>query len=81
MNRKLTVKLDTSIIEQAKKFAKGNNTSLSELIEMYLVKLVEPNDTHEVTPFVKSLSGRVGLHKNFDYKKEYNKHLANKFDS
>lgn len=80
MNRKLTVKLDTSVIEQARRYAKDKNTSLSKLIESYLVKLVEPNDAHEVTPFVKSLSGLVGLHKNFDYKKEYNKHLENKFN-
>lgn len=81
MNTKLTVKLDNSIIEQAKNYAKGKNTSLSKLIESYLGKLVEPNDTHEVTPFVKRLSGVIDLPKSFDYKKEYNKHLANKFSS
>ncbi|MFY9463845.1 MAG: DUF6364 family protein [Sediminibacterium sp.] len=79
MDTKLTLKMDNSIIEQAKNYAKGKNTSLSKLIESYLGKLVEPNDTHEVTPLVKSLSGAINLPKNFDYKKEYKRHLINKY--
>lgn len=79
MDTKLTLKLDPSIIEQAKIYAKDKNTSLSKLIESYLGKLVAPNDTHDVTPLVKSLSGVVDLPKNFDAKKEYKKHLLNKY--
>ncbi|MFM8491444.1 MAG: DUF6364 family protein [Candidatus Methylopumilus sp.] len=79
MDTKLTLKLDISIIEQAKNYAKDRNTSLSKLIESYLGKLVAENDTHEVTPLVKSLSGVVNLPKNFDTKKEYKKHLLNKY--
>lgn len=79
MDSKLTLKLDTSVIEQAKNYAKNKNTSLSKLIESYLGKLVETNDLSEVTPLVKSLSGVIDLPKNFDYKKEYKKHLVNKY--
>jgi hypothetical protein len=79
MDTKLTLKLDISIIEQAKNYAKDKNTSLSKLIESYLGKLVLANDTHEVTPLVKSLSGVVDLPKNFNAKKEYKKHLLNKY--
>ena len=79
MDTKLTLKLDNTIIELAKSYAKDKNTSLSKLIESYLGKLVEPNDTHEVTPLVKSLSGVIDLPKNFDAKKEYKKHLLNKY--
>ncbi len=79
MDTKLTLKLDISIIEQAKNYAKKKNTSLSKLIESYLGKLVEPNDAHKVTPLVKSLSGVVDLPKNFDVKKEYKKHIVNKY--
>jgi hypothetical protein len=79
MDTKLTLKLDISIIEQAKNYAKKKNTSLSKLIESYLGKLVEPSDAHEVTPLVKSLSGVVQLPKNFDVKKEYKKHIVNKY--
>lgn len=40
MDTKLTLKLDNSIIEHAKRYAKDKNTSLSKLIESYLGKLV-----------------------------------------
>jgi hypothetical protein len=79
MNSKLTLKLDNSIIEQAKTYAKKKNTSLSKLIESYLGLLVEPQENQEITPLVKSLSGVVDLPKNFDYKKDYKKHLLNKY--
>ncbi len=79
MDTKLTLKLDNSIIEQAKNYAKDKNTSLSKLIESYLGKLIAPNDAHEVTALVKSLSGVVELPKNFDAKKEYKKHLLKKY--
>lgn len=79
MDTKLTLKLDNAVIEQAKNYAKDKNTSLSKLIETYLGKLVEPYDDMEVTPFVKSLSGVIDLPKNFDVKKEYKKHLINKY--
>jgi len=79
MDTKLTLKLDNSIIEQAKNYAKDKNTSLSKLIESYLGKLVTPNNTHEVTPLVKSLSGVVDLPNNYDAKKEHKKHLFNKY--
>lgn len=79
MDSKLTLKLDSSIIEQAKNYAKEKNTSLSKLIETYLGLLVEPEKNQEVTPLVKSLSGVVKLPKNFDHKKEYKKHLLNKY--
>jgi hypothetical protein len=79
MDTKLTLKLNGDIIEQAKVYAKNKNTSLSKLIESYLGLLVDPKETHEVTPLVKSLSGVINLTKNTDIKKEYKKHLANKY--
>jgi hypothetical protein len=79
MNTKLTIKLDNSVIELAKIYAKKKNTSLSKLIESYLGLLVNPQHAHEVTPLVKSLSGVIALPKNLDYKKDYKKHLLNKY--
>ncbi|MCU0440843.1 MAG: DUF6364 family protein [Bacteroidia bacterium] len=79
MNTKLTLKLDNSVIEKAKTYAKKKNTSLSKLIESYLGLLVNPQDSQDVTPLVKSLSGVVELPKNVDYKKDYKKHLSNKY--
>ncbi len=79
MDTKLTLKLDHSIIEQAKMYAKKKNTSLSQLIESYLGLLVDPKESHQITPLVKSLSGVANLPKNFDYEKDYKKHLLNKY--
>ncbi|MCC6369898.1 MAG: hypothetical protein IT236_02710 [Bacteroidia bacterium] len=79
MDTKLTLKLDGDIIEQAKIYAKKKNTSLSKLIESYLGLLVDPKDNQDVTPLVKSLSGVINLPKNTDYKKDYKKHLLNKY--
>jgi hypothetical protein len=79
MDAKLTLKLDSSVIEQAKHYAKAKNISLSKLIESYLGLLVEPESAHEVTPLVKSLSGVVDLPKNVDYKAAYKKHLTTKY--
>jgi hypothetical protein len=36
MNTKLTLSLKKSIIERDKRYAKGNNQSLSQIIESYL---------------------------------------------
>jgi len=79
MDTKLTLKLDGDIIEQAKTYAKQKNTSLSKLIESYLGLLIDPKETQDVTPLVKSLSGVIILPKNVDYKKDYKKHLLNKY--
>lgn len=79
MDTKLTLKLDRSIIEQAKNYAKSKNTSLSNLIESYLGKLVAPNGNADVTPLVKSLSGVIDLPKKYDAKKEHKKHLLSKY--
>ena len=79
MDTKLTLKLNDSIIEQAKSYAKKKNISLSKLIESYLCLLIEPTENQAITPLVKSLSGVVDLPQDFDYKKDYKKHLSNKY--
>lgn len=79
MDTKLTLKLDQAIIEQAKRYANAKNISLSKLIESYLEKLVVPAAGHEITPLVKSLSGVCDPPKNYDYRKEYKKHISRKY--
>jgi hypothetical protein len=79
MDTKLTLKLNSDIIEQAKTYAKKKNTSLSKLIESYLGLLIDPNEKQEVTPLVKSLSGVIDLPKDFDHKTNYRKHIINKY--
>jgi hypothetical protein len=80
MDVKLTLSLDKKVIDQAKKYARRNKTSLSKLIESYLGR-VTAGDKEELTisPLVKSLSGVIGGPG--DRKKGYSDYLAEKYKS
>ena len=80
MDTKLTLNLDKSVIENAKKYAKARKISLSKLIESYLASLIKKKsqDT-EITPLVESLSGVINLDKDFDYKNGYSDYLMEKY--
>ena len=79
MDTKLTLKLDTAIIERAKSYAKSKDISLSKLIENHLDFLTDDKEKTAVTPFVKSLSGTIVLPKDFAHKKSYKDHLSKKY--
>ncbi len=81
MNTKLTLTIDKSIIEKAKKYARNRERSLSDLIENYLKALTneEPKNESNITPVVKSLKGSFTIPKNFDYKKELTDRLSEKY--
>lgn len=80
MDTKLTLKLEQSIIEKAKFYAKSHRTSLSKLIENYLLNITNENEKEEnITSLVKSLSGIIDLPKDYDHKKEYSDYLINKY--
>lgn len=62
MRTKLTLTVDKNIIEEAKKYAKANGRSLSNLIEEYLKSLFdlkEEDSSFEISPLVNSLWGSV----------------------
>ncbi|MEX2593418.1 MAG: DUF6364 family protein [Anditalea sp.] len=81
MNTKLTLTIEQSIIEKAKKYASDNGRSLSDIIENYLKVITKEEEKSEIelTPIVKSLKGSFKAPKNFDYKKEIPKRLADKY--
>ena len=81
MNTKLTLTLEQTVIEKAKKYGKDNERSLSDLIENYLKALTKESDPNnvELTPVVKSLKGSFTAPKNFDYKKELGNRLSKKY--
>ncbi|MUP45377.1 hypothetical protein E0K83_06405 [Gramella sp. BOM4] len=80
MDKKLTLSLDSTIIETAKRYAKSNNTSLSKLIESYLATLTKKElKKTEITPLVKSLSGVISVGEDFDEKQEYTQYLIDKY--
>ena len=80
MDTKLTLKLEQSVIEKAKDYAKRQKTSLSRLIENYLLDTTEEEDVQEkITPLVRSLSGIIDLPNDYDHKKDYADYLAKKY--
>jgi hypothetical protein len=82
MNSKLTLKLDSRVIEKAKVYARRKNTSLSKLVESYLQLLTSTSKGSEdpdVTPLVKSLSGVLDEAQLRDYEESYKKHLRKKY--
>lgn len=80
MDKKLTLSLDDSIIERAKKYAKSHNVSVSKLIESYLRSLTsKTSGVSEITPLVESLSGVIKMDENQDYKADYTNFLMDKY--
>ena len=80
MDVKLTLSLDKKIIDQAKRYARRKNTSLSRLIENYLGKVTSADkEDADISPLVKSLSGIVHLSAGADSKKSYTDYLSKKY--
>ncbi|WP_255297513.1 DUF6364 family protein [Anaerophaga thermohalophila] len=77
----MTLTIEQSIIEKAKKYASGKGRSLSDIVENYLKIITKEEQAREVelTPIVKSLKGTFKEPRNFDYKTELSKRLAEKY--
>ena len=79
MNSKLTLKIESTIIERAKEYAKVNQTSLSKMIENYLNSLTSHRkERGSITPLVDSLIGVIAIEER-DYKKDYADFLSEKY--
>ncbi len=80
MDKKLTLSLKGTTIENAKAYAKANNISLSKLIESYLTTLTKrKTNGANITPLVESLSGVITLDEDFDAKDSYTAYLIEKY--
>lgn len=80
MDTKLTLNIDSFVIEQAKEYARSRRVSLSKLIESYLSAIIKKdNREEEITPLVKKLSGVIKLDNDFDYKSMYTDYLMEKY--
>jgi len=81
MNTKLTLTIEQSIIEKAKKYANNNGRSLSSIIENYLKIITNEEVVSDIklTPIVKSLKGSFKAPRNLNYKKELSKRLSEKY--
>ncbi len=81
MNTKLTLTIDQSLIEKAKKYAKGKGRSLSDIVENYLKVIIKEENTKviDTTPIASSLRGSFKSPQDIDYKKELGKGLSEKY--
>ena len=81
MNTKLTLTIEQTVIDKAKKYAKRKGHSLSDIVENYL-KVITKDGTKselEMTPIVRSLKGSFQAPSDFDYKRELEKGLSEKY--
>lgn len=82
MSTKLTLTIEQSVIEKAKKYANDKGRSLSSIIENYLKIITKDEESVneiKLTPIVRSLKGSFKAPKNLDYKKELSKRLTEKY--
>jgi hypothetical protein len=82
MTTKLTLTIEDSVITIAKKYAKQQGKSLSDIVENYLMSLTsKENKEDSISPSILKLMGVVKLPDDFDYKKELTKGLVKKYKS
>lgn len=77
MQTKLTLRLDDSLINQAKDYAKSQNKSLSQVVAGYFQALSQETNTPVTAPITQSLIGIIELSKLDE--NDYKKHLEEKY--
>jgi len=82
MITKLTLTMEDSVIDSAKKYASQKGKSLSDIVENYLKSIATPeNTTEKLSPKVMKMMGVIKLPQDYDYKKELGSALAKKYKS
>ena len=74
-NTKLTVRVPRDLLENLKRYAQENNTTMTALIEAYL-RRIPPQEPFEDAPIVRRLSGSLSQDVSIQDHKEY---LAEKY--
>ena len=74
--RKLTLRLNKRLIEQAKAYAARHNLSVSELVETYFLNLQEAA-IEDHTPLVQQLTGIIP--ESVDVEQMYGNYLVDKY--
>lgn len=80
MTTKLTLTIDDTVIDSAKKYARRKGKSLSGIVENYLKSIsVQDETAPALSPKVAKLMGAIKLPEDFDYKKELGSALLKKY--
>lgn len=81
MTKKLTLSVDDSVIEKAKKYAEIHNESLSRLVENYFRVLITDNNEKEedVSGLVSELLGSMTVPDDFDFEKDKREYLEKRY--
>ncbi|MDP8981504.1 MAG: DUF6364 family protein [Acidobacteriota bacterium] len=72
---KLTLSVDSSVVSRAKKFAKQQGLSVSQIVETYLTLVSKPIDVERAPPVLRSVRGSLKKGDLADYRA----HLTKKF--
>lgn len=84
MNAKLTLSIEQEVIEQAKKYAKSQGRSLSNVVEEYLKsvgKKYRVNHQNEFHPLVEELCGSVKVPKDKSYDEIIGEAIIDKYNT
>jgi hypothetical protein len=73
---KLTIRVPRKLLENAKRYARKQNTTLTQLINEYLVQIPAPIEELEKAPIVRRLSGSLSQDVSID---DYKQHLQEKY--
>ncbi len=76
MDTKLTVRVPRSLLENAKLYAKANNTTLTALISGYLERIPTEPGPLDKAPIVRRITGLLSPEVSED---DYKKHLEEKY--
>jgi hypothetical protein len=80
MTTKLTLTMDDSVINSAKKYASEKGKSISDIVENYLKSITTQEETIvALSPKVAKLMGAIKLPDDFDYKKDIANALVKKY--
>ena len=80
MNTKLTLSLNSTVIENAKRVLQTNGKSLSSIVEDYFRALIATKtQNREIGPITKGLTGVANLPKNKDERDVITEYLLNKY--
>ncbi len=76
MDTKLTVRVPRHLLENAKRFARENHTTLTGLISAYLQSIPLVEESLNDAPIVRRLTGTLSADVSIE---EYKKHLEEKY--